>query len=245
VGLTGAVAAGAILGLLTRPAHSRARDALALALLAGILIDACAFQPGLTTSGNHVWSLAAALVLLAPEATVAAVTWGRRSFRGARLILLGLLGAHLLGGVIYIARYPWLRPREVPLSVREALEVVRKATPADRRVLLDLTLVPTAACAYVSRQSPLPTVPLLQPDEGADQQRWLAINRGESPDPSDLDHLLTGCGGLVVGPRTRHLRQPLRARGWRVEETGLPSTYRLFKPPQAPADPGREGERAP
>jgi hypothetical protein len=232
VGLTAAVTARALFGLVTRPVRSRARDAVALAIVGGAVIEACVFEPGLATYGNHVWSLAAALVLLAPEATASAAAWARqRAFPGARLVLSALLGVHLLAGLIYLVRYSWLRQREVRLSSREALDVVRKATRPDRRVLLDLTLIPTAACPHLGRQSPLPMVPLIQPDEGADLAEWLDINRGASPDPSALDNLLIGCGGVVIGPQTRQLRRPLRTRGWRVEETELPPKYRLFKPP--------------
>jgi hypothetical protein len=77
---------------------------------------------------------------------------------------------------------------------------------------------------------------LIQPDEGTDLALWLDVNREGSPDPAALDRMLAGCGGVVIGPRTRALRQPLRARGWRVEETGLPPPYRLFKPPAEPAE---------
>jgi hypothetical protein len=234
VGLSGVVVTRRLASLGRRPAEARSRDAVALAVIGGAAIAACVVEPRLPSYGNHVWSLAAALVLLAPETVAWALAWtAGRAAPVARAAGLVLLGVHLLTGATYLVRYPWLRPRSVPVATRGVLDAVREATPPDRRVLLDLDLVPTAAAAYVGRPGPLPTVPLLQRDEGTDLRQWLAINGGADPGPAALDGLLEGCGGVVVGPRTEHLKQPLRARGWRVEAVALGPRYRLFRPPDA------------
>lgn len=240
LGLTAVVAGRALRRLPAPPPEGAATGALALALLAGIVIEACVFEPRLPAYGNNVWSLAAVLVLLAPGTVATAIAWTRRSaFSGARLLPAVLLVAHVGTGVLYLVRYPWIRPRQARVASRRALEAVHEATPRDRRILLDLALVPTAACPYVGRQTPLPMVPLIQPEEGADLAQWLGVNRGAEPDARALDGLLAGCGGVVLGPQTRHLRGPLRARGWTAEDIALPAPYRLFKPPPERSAAGR------
>lgn len=239
-GLTGAVVARALFGLVRQPRRGRVGDAVALAMVGGVVVAACAFEPGRPAFGNNVWTLAAALVLLAPETTASAVEWARqRGFSGASLVAWALLTGHHLSGSVYLVRYPLLGRFAMPGSNREAVLAIREATRPDRRVLVDLALMPAAAFPYLGRPSPLPLVSLIQPAEIADRAEWLRLNRGEAPDPAALDRLLMRCDGVVIGPNTPQLGQPLRLRGWRAAQIELPAEYRLFKPPAGPGEPGR------
>src|SRR5262249_42430767 len=105
---------------------------------------------------------------------------------------------------------------------------IAEATPADARLLADESLLPGFQLPYVSRRVLFGgnRIPNVKPD----LLEWQRIGSGRwNP---RLEAFIAAHDGVVLGPKTRHLRPHLQAMGWQNRVTG--ERYELWVPATLP-----------
>lgn len=202
-------------------------DVVLLALGGGMLFAAVFVEPGSRSAqGNQYWPRNAALVLAAPflVATVlrfadtAFEAGSAKSLRVAALGAVGLLCTHLAGGLLYATRYPWINSGRIEYTDADELREISRRIPPSARLLADVV---SPEVAYLPRRFVFggSWSEVLQQD----LDLWRRLRRGEWNDT--LRAFVTARDGIVLGPRTEHLRPRLRDLAWSEKWTGTRHSY--------------------
>jgi hypothetical protein len=205
-----------------------------LVATAGGLLFATVFVEGARRAGhgNHTWSRAAALTLLAPLATGVVFRFAGRAIarprdhpvRGAAAVLAAaLLALHLATGALYALRYPTMQRAFLRVDGAAGLRATSAATERRARLLADGSIARGPGLPYLARRGTFTGDGPAKLSRGV--LRWPARRAGGS---RRVVARLARYDGAVLGANARHLRPALERAGWRLRLRSGP--YGLWTP---------------
>jgi hypothetical protein len=221
---------------------------LMIAALGAFLFDVVFRETGREFLANQDWPLAAVAVLLVPHLVCTALGWlfpsvrhpGAAS-RGLQVAVTLLVVVHVAGAAVYVARYPHIRKRTVPVAYVGAMRKARALSQPADRFLMPPSLTKAdphlVLQLYLARPVLMNSSP--KPEIDRYRQKWtqlVAQERWKAAVP-----YLKAYDALITTRRTSGLGKIAQSLGWGKTTLGEKVGLELWQRPRSSSSPEPSG----